>query len=142
MRFYFAAALCSARLAAQNTKTPDEMTFRALCGSCHSTSLVEGLRTEGEWREEIDQMIKIGARGTAAQFQSVMRFLAGTLTKVNVNAAAAAQIAPVLDISAATAEELVRRRGAAGKFKTLEELKAIPGVDPEKLEARKDRILF
>lgn len=143
MRFYMAAALCVAGLGAQGPKpaTPDEMTFRALCGTCHSTTLVEGLRTEEEWREEVDQMIKIGARGTEAQFQSVMRVLARTLTKVNVNTAAAAQIAPVLDVSAATAEELVKRR-AAGRFKTLAELKAIPGVDPETLEARKERILF
>lgn len=143
MRLYLAMALCGVGLAAQGEKpaTPDEMTFRALCGTCHSTTLVEGLRTEDEWREEIDHMIKIGARGTEAQFQSVMRVLARTLTKVNVNAAEAKQIAPVLDISAATAAEVVKRR-AAGKFKTLAELKAIPGMDPEKLEARKDRILF
>lgn len=118
------------------------MTFRALCGTCHSTSLVEGLRTEEEWREEVQQMVKIGARGTEAEFQAVMRVLARTLTRVNVNTATAEQIAPVLEINAAVAEELVKRRTAVGKFKTLAELQEIPGVDAGKLEARKERILF
>ena len=120
----------------------DQMTYRAICGSCHGTSLVEGLRTEQEWREEVAQMVKIGARGTEAQFETVFRVLARTLTKVNVNTAEAERLAPVLDVSAATALEMVKRRASAGGFKTLEELKRIPGVDPVKLEARKERILF
>ncbi len=125
-----------------NSDTVDAATFRAICGSCHATTLVEGLRTEQEWREEVDQMIKIGARGTEEQLQRVMRVLVRTLTKVNVNTAEPRQISPVLDVSDAVAEELVKRRTLNGKFKTLEDLKQVPGVDPVKLEARKDRITF
>lgn len=124
------------------SEAADQMTFRAICGSCHGTTLVEGLRTEQEWREEVEQMVKIGARGTEAQFERVLRVLARTLTKVNVNTAEAEQLAPVLDVSVATAREVVKRRTAVGEFKTLEELKRIPGVDPAKLEARRERILF
>ena len=120
----------------------DQMTFRGICGSCHGTSLVEGLRTEQEWREEVVQMVKIGARGTEAQFETVFRVLARTLTKVNVNTAEAEQLAPVLDVSAATARDVVKRRSSAGGFTALEDLKRIPGVDPVQLEARKERILF
>ena len=54
----------------------------------------------------------------------------------------AAEIAPVLDISDDTAESIVKRRAANGGFKTIEELKKIPGVNAAKLEARKDRIAF
>ena len=120
----------------------DMATFRAICGSCHSTSLVEGLRTEEEWREEVDQMIKVGARGTETQLQRVMRVLARTLTKVNINTADARQIAPVLDVSEAIAEAVVKRRSSNGKFTSLEDLKRVPGVDAGKLDARKDRIEF
>ena len=139
-----ACALSIGRVLGQNQslEAEDQVTFRAICGSCHATTLVDGLRTESEWREEIDQMIKIGARGTEAQFQRVMRVLARTLTKVNVNTAEPRQIAPVLDVSYAVAEELVRRRTSSGKFKTLEDLKRITGVDPVKLETRKERITF
>lgn len=123
-------------------ETVDTETFRAICGSCHSTTLVEGLRTEEEWRDEVDQMIKIGARGTEEQFRRVMRVLLRTLTKINVNTAEARQIATVLDLSEGVAEELVKRRSTIGKFQTIEELKRVPGVDAAKLEARKDRLLF
>ena len=87
-------------------------------------------------------MIKMGARGTDEQFQRVMRVLARTLTKVNVNTADARQIAPVLDISEAVAEALVKRRTENGKFKSVEDLKQVPGMDAAKVEAQKDRIMF
>ena len=86
----------------------DKAAFQAVCGSCHALSLVSGLRTEAEWVDEIQQMVKIGAKGTDEQFDRVMRVLSRTLTKVNVNLANAAEIAPVLDISERTAEALVK----------------------------------
>ncbi len=87
-------------------------------------------------------MIKIGAKGTDEQFQRVMRFLTCTMTKVDVNTAEPRQIAPVLGLSDATAEAVVRRRTENGAFKTIADLKKVPGVDPVILEARKDRIMF
>jgi competence protein ComEA len=138
----FVSFIGSALSQTRNSDSVDAATFRAICGSCHSTTLVDGLRTEAEWRDEVDQMIKIGARGTEEQFQRVMRVLVRTLTKVNVNTAEPRQIAPVLDVTDAVAEALVKRRASNGNFKTIEDLKQVPGVDPVKLEARKDRIIF
>ena len=54
----------------------DKAAFQAVCGSCHALSMVEGLRTESEWYEEVEQMIKIGAKGTDEQFDRVMSILA------------------------------------------------------------------
>jgi competence protein ComEA len=87
-------------------------------------------------------MVKIGAKGTDEQFDRVMRVLLRTLTKVNVNLANAAEIAPVLDITERTAEALIRYRTENGKFRTLDEVARIAGVDATKLKARKDRIVF
>ena len=84
-------------------------------------------------------MVKIGAKGTDEQFERVIRVLLRTLTKVNVNTAPAQEIAPVLDMTDATAEALVKYRTEHGSFKTLEDLKKIPGVDAAKLNARKER---
>ena len=42
----------------------------------------------------------------------------------------------------AAAEALVRFRSQHGSFKTLEDLKKVPGIDVAKLIARKDRIAF
>ena len=120
----------------------DQSAFKAVCGSCHSTTLVNGLRTESEWLEEVQQMVKIGARGTDQQFERVMRVLRRTLMKVNVNTAPAAEIAPVLGVTEAVAQTLVKRRTENGKFKTIDDLRKIPGLKLSELEERKDRITF
>ena len=125
-----------------SAEAKDAATFRAICGACHAPSLVEGLRTEPEWKDEIDQMIKIGARGTEEQLQAIMRFLIRTLTKVNVNTAEARQLAPILDVNDSVADAIVKRRTAKGPFKTIEDLERVPGLDAAKLEARRDRLLF
>jgi len=127
---------------ASSSNRVDEATFHAICASCHNITLVDGLRTEEEWRDEINQMIKIGARGTEEQFARVMRVLARTLTMVNINSANARQIAPVLDVSDAVAVAIVKRRESTGNYKGLDDLAKIPGVDRQKLQARKDRITF
>ncbi len=101
----------------------DKAAFQAVCGSCHPLTMVDGLRTESEWLQEIEQMVKIGAKGTDEQFERVIRVLLRTLTKVNVNTATAQEIAPVLDLTDATAEALVKHRTEHGSFKTLEDLK-------------------
>jgi competence protein ComEA len=71
-----------------------------------------------------------------------MRYLVRNLSKVNVNTATAAQIAPVLDLSEASARALVDYRAEHGPFKTLDDMKKAPGVNPGKLDSRKNRIVF
>jgi len=120
----------------------DKAAFQAVCGSCHKTSMIDGLRTESEWMEVVEQMVKLGAKGTDDQFDRVIRVLLGTYTKVNVNSATAAEIAPVLDVDEATAQNIVKWREDKGRFATVEQLKHVPGMEGAKLEGRKNRIVF
>jgi competence protein ComEA len=120
----------------------DKAAFVSVCGSCHPASMVDSLKSEPEWRETVELMVKVGAKGTDEQFDRLMRFLLRNWTKVNVNVATAAEIAPVLDVSNETAEAIVKRRAENGGFKTIDELKKIPGVNAEKIEMRKDRVAF
>jgi competence protein ComEA len=139
-----AAATC----AAQASKTParseaaDKADFEAVCGACHTSSMVSDIRTEPEWKDTVEHMVSLGADGTVEQMEAVMRVLLRTLTKVNVNTAPAAQLPLVLDISDATARAIVKYRAGHGKFNTLSDLKRVPGIDPAKLDARKDRVAF
>jgi competence protein ComEA len=127
---------------ARREDAADNAAFKAVCSSCHPLTMVAGLRTEPEWLDEIEQMVKIGAKGTDEQFERVIRVLLRTLTKVNVNTATAAEIAPVLDIPDSTAEALVKFRSEHGSFKTIEDLKKVPGLSAANLNARRDRIVF
>jgi len=40
------------------------------------------------------------------------------------------------------AEAIVRRRTDKGPFKTIDDLKAVPGVVSAAIDARKDRLIF
>jgi len=104
--------------------------------------MVDGLRTEAEWLEVVQQMVKLGAKGTDDQFDRVIRILLRDFTKVNVNTAPAEEIAPVLDTDEAVAAAVVKRRTEKGNFQTLDELKSVPGIDAAKLDARRNRIFF
>jgi competence protein ComEA len=119
---------------------PDKATFDRVCGKCHSTTMISDLKSEEEWIETVQNMVSIGAKGTDDEFHQVQRYLARNFTKVNINTATAAQIAPVLDIAANAAQIIVDYRAAHGTFDSLDQLKKIPGVDAAKIEARKDRI--
>jgi len=106
-----AAAFCGA-VFGQSSKqdAADKKAFEAVCGNCHTVSLVAGFRSESEWIETVEQMVKLGARGSDEQLDRVMRFLLRTFTKVNINAATAPEIAPVLDIGDAAAEAVVKTK--------------------------------
>jgi competence ComEA-like helix-hairpin-helix protein len=120
----------------------DRAAFETVCGACHPVSMASELRSESDWKETIALMVEAGAKGTSEQFAALRRYLRQNWTEVNVNTAPAAEIAPVLAVSEATARAIVRRRTVKGKFRTIKELKQVPGVDAAKLEARKDRIVF
>jgi len=128
--------------AASREDNADKAAFEAVCSACHPSNMVTDLRSEPEWKETVEHMVAIGATGTDEQFSRLMRYLLRNLTKVNVNTATAAQLAPVLDVSEATAKALVDYRTEHGPFKTMEDLKKAPGLTASKLENRKNRIVF
>src|SRR5450432_862830 len=124
------------------TDAMDKAAFEKVCGTCHKSSMASDLKTESEWIETVENMVANGARGTDEQFERVMRYLARNLTRVNVNAATAREVAPVLDVREETAQAVVEYRSRHGNFKTLDELTKVPGLDAAKLRAHKDRIAF
>lgn len=136
-----AALILAAGAALSQKPAPDRETFETVCGACHPAGMVSDLRSEPEWREVVAEMVKNGAKGTDEQLNAVIRYLLENWTKVNVNSASAAEIAPVLAVSQATAEAIVKRRPEKG-FRNLDELKQFPGVDAARLEERKERIVF
>src|SRR5437870_4531048 len=53
----------------------EKAAFEGVCGTCHPSSMVDSLRSESEWRETVEVMVKAGAKGTDDQFDRLMRFL-------------------------------------------------------------------
>lgn len=136
------SSVAMAEQQAGHANTSDQEAFTKVCGACHPASAVNGLRTLSEWRDTVEHMISIGARGTDEDFDSVMRVLERMLTKVNVNTANSDEIAPVMNISDTVAQAIVTYRSTHGNFKSLSDLKKVPGLDAAKVDSRKDRVLF
>jgi DNA uptake protein ComE-like DNA-binding protein len=131
-------AVTAARVSAQATsaaatqghdENADKALLETVCGTCHESSNVAGpFRTPAEWDEVIEKMQSYGTTAGPEQFAQIRAYLLRTYGKANVNTAAAKDLAPVLDIAPPVADGLVTYRQQNGSFKTLYDLKNVPGV--------------
>ena len=117
-----------------------------VCSSCHGLDvLLDRKLSKVEWRGVVDEMVSRGAEGTDAEFDKVVEYLAkylGEAEKINVNKAAAKELATSLGLSAKDGEAIVKYRQQNGNFKQWQELKKVPGIDVKKIEENKDRLAF
>jgi competence ComEA-like helix-hairpin-helix protein len=130
--------------AATGAKTleAEKEAFGRVCGACHSTILIDELRSEPDWRETVGKMVQIGAKGTEEDFDHVMRYLARNWTKIEINSATAGQIADALGMKLELGAAVVKYRAEHGPFAGFADLKKVPGIAQADIESRKDRIVF
>jgi competence protein ComEA len=144
-------ALLSFNVAAQTLPDGEgKPLVEKICSSCHGldTALADG-QSEQSWRKTVDTMISRGAEGSDEEFALVVKYLAKNFpeagaasAKVSVNKAAAKDLAAALSLSDRDAGAIVSYRQEHGNFKDLDDLKKVPGVDVQKIEAAKDRVTF
>lgn len=143
--------LCSS-LQAQSLKLPDgpgKEATQKVCGSCHGAELVIGRQESREgWGAIVEDMIQRGAKGSEEEMFDVVDYLAKNFNKsspaikINVNKATAKDLENALRFKSDQAEAIVRQRTQAGDFKSIDELKKVPGIDVAKVEANKNRLAF
>jgi competence ComEA-like helix-hairpin-helix protein len=121
---------------------PNLEAVQTVCGRCHTTAVfLDKPRSWDRWNDVFADMTQRGANGTDEQLERVTSYFLEHLTIVNVNTSPAEEIAGVLGVGDDVAEAIIARRQRQ-PFANLAELRAMPGVDPAKLELRKSRILF
>ena len=120
-----------------------------VCAQCHGVEIVAGKgNTRDGWTEVVSQMIARGAQGSDDDFSAIVDYLAANLPphsdvkKINVNKAPAAELSATLQISDKEAGAIVDYRKQNGDFKSMADLKKVPGVDAAKLDSAKDKIAF
>ena len=95
----------------------------------------------------LNKMVGLGTKATDQELVSIVDYLAKhfpaeELPPVNVNKAAAIELESRLSLRRSQAAAIIAYRTKNGKFKSIEDLKKVPGVDGEKIDAKKDRIIF
>ena len=141
-RWSFAVIAAYVVAGAAEDPNPDREAVEAVCGHCHTTAVfLNKPRSWDRWNDVFADMTQRGAKGTDEQLAKVTRFFLENLTLVNVNTSASEELAGVLGVSDEVAQAMIERRQRR-RFDNVAELRAFPGVNPDKLEERKARILF
>ena len=146
MGLKFALFLISVSLCAQTL--PDgagKETFQMVCSMCHSPTAVIGKQgTKQWWQSKVTQMLQEVTDVPDSDVDTIVNYLAKNfpVVKTNVNKATAMEIEAGLELTAAESEAIVRYRDSHGNFKSLDDLKKVPGLDAVKIESKKDRLEF
>src|SRR6185369_7221720 len=127
---------------------PGKAAAQRICIQCHEYERsIAPRQNRAGWQATMDKMIALGAKGTQKEFDDILEFLAVTypgeeVPKIKVNEARAVELESGLSLPRSQAAAIVAYRTKNGDFKSIEDLKKVPGVDVAKIEARKDRLVF
>lgn len=115
-----------------------------VCTVCHGPDLFTAERkTRSDWAALVDKMVDNGANGTDEQLEAIVDYLVAHFGKpVNVNKATADDLQLDLKFSEKDALAVLKTRAEKGNFKSLDDLKAVPGIDQAKVNEMKSSIAF
>ena len=118
-----------------------------VCGVCHEPRRAASVRlTRDGWQSLIQDMVKRGAKATDEEQAQILdylttNFLGEAPKPVNVNSAPAIDLELVIGLLRRESAALIAYREKHGPFKTVDDLKKVPGLDFKKIEAARDRIV-
>ena len=122
---------------------PGKQVVVQMCTGCHDVDTVTGSRrTKLGWRQNVDDMTARGAEGSGEDMDAVVSYLTTYFGKVNVNTATVQDLEKVLELSEKEGQAIVSYREKNRTIENFEELKKVPGVSAEKLQARRGLIAF
>jgi competence protein ComEA len=143
-----ALPLAAGSLRAQMPDGPGREETQKLCSDCHELARALSLRQDRDgWKTTVNKMIGLGAQGTEPEFAAVIEYLsahyvAEALPRLNVNKAKAIDFETRLSLKRSQAAAVIDYRAKHGDFKSIEDLKRVPGVDTVKIEEKKDILEF
>ena len=126
---------------------PGKAKFLQTCSMCHSPENVLGHNMDSDgWTDILQKMIGYGAQGSDEDFGQILGYLTTNFgpvpAKVNVNTATAMNFRNWLNMPDKEAADTVAYRTQHGDFKSLDDLKAVPGADPKFLDSIKDSLVY
>ena len=133
---------------AQLPDGPGKAETEKLCSQCHELERsISPRQDRAGWQATVDKMVSLGAKASDAEIQTVVDYLARIypgeeIPKINVNKARAIDLESGLTLRRSEAAAIIEYRTKHGAFKSLSDLKRVPGIDVAKIEAKKDRLTF
>jgi competence protein ComEA len=147
----FASSTYVRQSAGQERPLPDgpgRVETQKLCSQCHE--LEKSFSTHQDqagWQRTIEKMVAFGMKGTEKEVSAVLEYLvknypADDVPRININTAKAIELESGLSLRRSQAAAVIEYRTKHGNFKTIKDLKKVPGLDYAKIEAKKDRLIF
>ena len=121
---------------------------RKLCSQCHELEKSFSLNQDRTgWQRTMKKMVDFGMKGTEQEIGAVLEYLvknypADEIPRINVNKAEAIDLESGLSLKRSEAAAIIQYREKHGAFKSIADLKKVPGLDSSKIEAKKDRLTF
>jgi len=144
----FALILFAAPVFAEIPPGPGHDETMKVCGKCHSVEQAASLRqSRTGWEETVAKMVGMGAEGSDEEYEAILTYLTKNYgpeapKAVNVNKATPVEIESVLGLTRAESAAIVQYRTDKGAFKSLDDLKGVPGLDYAKVEKKKALVAF
>jgi competence protein ComEA len=141
-------ALAALPLRAQLPAGPGREETQKVCSACHEIERSISLRQDRDgWKTTINKMISLGAQATDQEVTAMLEYLAATYpagaqAPLNVNKARAIDFEARLSLKRSESALIIKYRNEHGRFKSVEEIKNVPGVDAAKIEAKRDVLVF
>jgi competence protein ComEA len=141
-------ALLASAAWAQLPDGPGKAETERLCSQCHELARSISLRQDrAGWEATVDKMVSLGAKATDKETEAVVDYLAAhfaaeEVPRINVNKARAIDLESGLTLRRSEAAAIIEYRTKNGPFKSIDDLKKVPGIDAAKIEAKKDRLIF
>jgi competence protein ComEA len=148
MKVLMAVVLFSWTAAAQSLPDgPGKSVVESVCSLCHEPgpAVIGKQWTKMQWELKVTEMLQEEPDVTREEREAIVEYLSTFFRlggKIYINRAASNVLETALGISADAAQAIIRYRDKNGDFKTLEDLKNVPGLDAAKLESNKDLLVF
>jgi competence protein ComEA len=119
-----------------------------LCAQCHDLAKSVSIRQdENGWSVTLAKMIAMGMKGTSEEMQAVFDYLVKNfppeaLPPIHINTDRAIELESRFSLKRSEAGAILKYRKDHGDFKSIDDLKKVPGIDFSKIEAKQDSIVF
>src|ERR1700736_5404505 len=116
-----------------------EETLR-VCKGCHELERSVSPRQDRDgWQQTLDKMVALGAEVTEKDYNAILDYMVKNypgeeIPKLNVNKATAIELESRLTLPRSQAAAIIEYRTKNGPFKTIDDLKKVPGVDAGKID--------